>query len=197
MGRRATLDREIILERAADIVLASGITEISIDTLCQQLSMSKKTLYKFFPTKENLQQTIISWFYTHLEEELVRQVASSRGVPADKRFQEFFSYLSTRLSRLDISKFHHLEHQRPDLWSLIVTLRERIITRCISEIVAEGCTDGTFRADLRPELITQSLITLLTYISTPERLIQLQMTPSQCIGSLSSLILHGLIRRLS
>ena len=197
MGRRATLDQEVILERATDLVLANGITEISVDSLCRQLKMSKKTLYKFFPTKELLQHSIISWFYGHLEEDLVRQVALSRGNPAEERLQDFFTYLSTRLARIDISKFYHLEHQRPDLWNSIVTHRERIISICISELVAEGIKEEILRPDLQADFITQSVITLLTYIATPQRLTQLQMTPSQCVASLSSLLLHGLIRRLT
>lgn len=195
VGRQPTIQRETLLERATDLVLVHGIIGITTDTLCKEIHMSKKTLYRFFSTKEALQHAIISWFFSHMGQYLISHTAKTKGQPADARFRDFLTHLTARLTRIDISKFRHLETQRPDLWDHIVSERERILSVIITEIVEDGRQDGTFRTDLTTEFITLSLISLITNIATPEHLVRWGMTPSACVESLSSLLLQGVVRR--
>jgi len=47
-------DRERILEAAAHRFMELGISKVTLDEIASDLRMSKKTMYKHFPSKEHL-----------------------------------------------------------------------------------------------------------------------------------------------
>lgn len=51
--------KEIILENATQIFLKFGLHKISMDELADQIGVSKKTIYNYFGSKENLLEAII------------------------------------------------------------------------------------------------------------------------------------------
>ena len=55
-----------ILSEGFASVSKSGVRAFTVDAFSKHISMSKKTIYKFFPTKENLINSIVSVSYTHL-----------------------------------------------------------------------------------------------------------------------------------
>ena len=50
---------EQILSEGFESVSERGVRAFTVDALSKRLAMSKKTIYKFFPTKENLIQGIV------------------------------------------------------------------------------------------------------------------------------------------
>jgi AcrR family transcriptional regulator len=48
-----------ILSEGFESVADGGVRAFTVDALSKRLAMSKKTIYKFFPTKENLIHSIM------------------------------------------------------------------------------------------------------------------------------------------
>lgn len=53
-GKNKHILKERILKHATMLFYANGVKMIKMDTIAKDLSISKKTLYLFFPTKEDL-----------------------------------------------------------------------------------------------------------------------------------------------
>ena len=51
---RSERARVAILEAAADLLLAHGMTEVSMDAVAERAGVSKSTIYRWWPTKEML-----------------------------------------------------------------------------------------------------------------------------------------------
>ena len=51
--------KERILKQAEQLFLQFGYSKVTMDEIAANLGMSKKTLYKFFPSKEELVREII------------------------------------------------------------------------------------------------------------------------------------------
>ena len=51
--------KDRILTRAEEMFLRFGYSKVTMDEIAANLGMSKKTLYKFFPSKEELVREII------------------------------------------------------------------------------------------------------------------------------------------
>lgn len=54
VGKNKHILKERILKHATMLFYANGVKMIKMDTIAKDLSISKKTLYLFFPTKEDL-----------------------------------------------------------------------------------------------------------------------------------------------
>ena len=52
--------KDRILTRAEEMFLKSGYSKVTMDEIASNLGMSKKTLYKYFSSKEELVKEIIS-----------------------------------------------------------------------------------------------------------------------------------------
>ncbi|MGE5335771.1 MAG: TetR/AcrR family transcriptional regulator, partial [Nitrososphaerota archaeon] len=62
--------RRRILAGAEKLFTTYGYSRVSMDELAAELGMSKKTLYKHFPTKEALLLQVIEAFYAQLNADI-------------------------------------------------------------------------------------------------------------------------------
>src|ERR1019366_1796448 len=51
---RSEKARQAILEAAAELLLARGLSAVSMDAVAEQAGVSKATIYRWWPTKETL-----------------------------------------------------------------------------------------------------------------------------------------------
>src|ERR1039458_10796037 len=51
---RSERARKAILEAAAELLLARGLSAVSMDAVAEQAGVSKATIYRWWPTKETL-----------------------------------------------------------------------------------------------------------------------------------------------
>ena len=59
-----------ILEAATDRFMAAGLYKVTMDEIASDLRMSKKTVYKFFPSKELLLKAIVQSLMHRVESEV-------------------------------------------------------------------------------------------------------------------------------
>jgi len=52
---------EVILQKSLDLFIEFGIRNVSIDTICNELRISKKTFYSYFKQKEDLVDAILTY----------------------------------------------------------------------------------------------------------------------------------------
>ena len=67
MTEDITSQEEQILELGFDLFTQEGIRSFTVESLAQQLGISKKTIYKFFPTKEILIEKYIDHYMVTIE----------------------------------------------------------------------------------------------------------------------------------
>ena len=61
-----------ILEEGFDSVSSSGVRAFTVDALSRRMAISKKTIYKFFPTKDKLIRAIMHFAMNHVDSIFVR-----------------------------------------------------------------------------------------------------------------------------
>ncbi|HIC37618.1 MAG TPA: TetR/AcrR family transcriptional regulator, partial [Candidatus Marinimicrobia bacterium] len=64
-----------ILEEGFDSVAETGVRAFTVESLAKRLAMSKKTIYKFFPTKEKLIRSIMQFVFTQINSTFKRVMA--------------------------------------------------------------------------------------------------------------------------
>lgn len=75
--RLAALHREIILESARDLFLQRGYDAVSLDDLCQASSYSRRTIYKYFQSKEDIYLHLIYQGLAALDKALITALHST------------------------------------------------------------------------------------------------------------------------
>ncbi|MGM9606021.1 MAG: TetR/AcrR family transcriptional regulator [Oscillospiraceae bacterium] len=89
--------KDKIIEESIRSLQQEGL-RFSVDTLAEKLKISKKTVYKYFPTKEALAAAMYEKYYTDLNDEIQRLV--QRNASAEELLHCYFD--SARMVRKEI-----------------------------------------------------------------------------------------------
>ena len=90
--------KERILELSRDRFFKMGFNKVTLDEISGELGISKKTMYKFFPSKEELVRTIIRMTLRSAQKEVER--ITTQDKPFVHRLAEVMMFMGKMTSRL-------------------------------------------------------------------------------------------------
>lgn len=151
--------REKIITTAQQKMVAVGIRSVSIDDICHELGMSKKTFYVYFGSKDDLIQAILDFHYDVVHARMRTFIDSHQSMwdvirlgaeyLAGKRGEHKFPPFI-----YDLNKYYHTlaKDYNARILSLNKQMMQRVVERCIDEQI--------FRAELNIELAALMLAKL-------------------------------------
>ena len=141
--------REKIIELAMEKMKQVGIKSISIDDLCHEIGISKKTFYVYFDAKDNL---VAAMLRKH-EDNLVNGVKMT--VEGKTVLELLLSFMQIAGETKDVRRVPPLVHDLKKYYPILYKEhleRVRTFARDIMrEQIARGVEEGLFRADLDVE----------------------------------------------
>lgn len=138
--------RSNIISTAGSLFLRYGIKSVSVDDICKELGMSKKTLYTYFPQKEDLVEAMLA---------ASREIGRAQVRENIRNFntQQRLTQLEQIIHKLDgircapplvfdLQKYYPLLFKKH-----LESVQEGMQVDC-EEMIQQGMVDGMFRADL-------------------------------------------------
>jgi len=151
--------REKIVRTAQQKMMEVGIRSVSIDDICHELGMSKKTFYVYFATKDDLIQAILDYHYEEVRAGMQRFVDSYSTmwdglrkcieqlaqVPDVRQFPPFI---------YDLNKYYTAlaKNYNARILALNKQVMASVVQRCVDE--------GLFRKELDVEMASRMLARL-------------------------------------
>lgn len=171
----ATVHRDAILKAAKELFLQKGFAESTIDDLSRASGYSRRTLYAYFTSKEDMLHNIVAEGLETLKEELTMAIAVPKAAPkagSEKPFQaaseDFVSRfravfqamhrycLSQPLSAKAISSpVTAPRTEEPSEASLRIFALGNEINAMLTEFLSEGVRTGSVRNTINPALSVQ------------------------------------------
>lgn len=144
-----------------------GIRSVSIDDICHELGMSKKTFYVYFATKDDLIQAILDSHCAKVEHGMEQFFASCESLwNAIERVMEQLSSMSD--VRRSLPFVHDLNKYYPAMakkhYEDIFALHERAMRR----VIVQGKQEGLFRQTIDDDLAANLLARLHTDVIQDE-----------------------------
>ena len=148
-----TETRERILMAAHDLFYKYGIRSITMDDIAKQLSVSKKTIYRFFEEKDEIvYATCTNDLNDHYHdcEEIFNNskdaVHEMMGVM--KHVSEMFSRMNPNLF-FDLQKFH------PGSWKAFRNFKENKMMAMVENNLRRGIKEGLYRPDINIKVLAK------------------------------------------
>lgn len=152
--------RTEILEAAEELFSALGMDAVSMEDVAEKALLSRRTLYRYFPTKENLAGALQVRALERLASLFAAAEAAAAPSGRDRiwalgvafgrfGFEEPSTFRSLRLCRSPESTVIQPGSQ----WEGIIELNQTL-EKQMSRILREGMDDGSLREDLDPEVTT-------------------------------------------
>jgi AcrR family transcriptional regulator len=158
--------KEKIFAFCQDRFIREGFASTSVDELSADLSISKKTFYKYFSGKEDIVQQIMDRFMETIRANVERILLSDRS--AVEKFSEVITMIATNASRLIPAFGRDLQRRMPHLWKQIEEFRRQRIAEVFTRLNLQGIQEGTMRPDMNPRVFLMSVLASIDRIMQPE-----------------------------
>ena len=142
--------RQHIVAEALTLFLHRGLQAVTMDDLAATLTMSKKTVYKWFPSKANLVQAAVKVYTGRFRTELVRHMTRSRT--AMEELLTLFHWIEQQQNRQFLQE---LKLHFPEGWQLWLDHWNGFVCNHIRRNLCWGMLQHQYRPDLDVELLSR------------------------------------------
>jgi len=184
--------RTRILNKAREHFFRSGFTKVTTDEIAAELGMSKKTLYKFFPSKEKLLRGAVE---THLKETEVgiQRVLRDGRIDFVEKLKRLMKFIGEQLSRLGKPFIHDVRRNAPEVWREVDEFRRTRILSEFGKLFKQGAQKGVFRSDFDLQLILMMYTSAVQEMVNPEVLSQLPNSAAEVVDTIIKVIFEGML----
>jgi len=185
----------IIMKTSIKMFMEYGIQAVSVDDICREIGISKKTLYKEFSTRDELNRKSLEYFFDNMEISLSDKIKArvSENPETEELFTFFFTLVAEQFTSINTKALEQMEYKKPEIWRLVQTRRHHLIGTNLKLMLDYAESRNEINPQLPRELIISIVATLIREQATPTNIIRMNMTPVQFIESLASLLTKGIL----
>jgi AcrR family transcriptional regulator len=139
-----------IIKTAGELFFRLGIRSVSIDDICRELGMSKKTFYVYFASKDELIEQMLDANVAHMEQKMSTTIESSdfRGI-----LRKFTQWIATE--KEDVRKVpqlvYDLKKYYPQQYNAFQRHSFETQQHYIEQFIERGMESGLVRANINKE----------------------------------------------
>jgi AcrR family transcriptional regulator len=182
-------DRQRIIDKASEKFLESGITKVTLDEVASELGISKKTVYKFFPSKDVLLQTIVRMMLGHVEREVTAIVHSED--PFERKLTSLLTLIGRLIRRIGKQFQLDLQRMAPDLWIEIDTFRKERVLIQVKQMFDQAKRENIFRSDLNIDLFYLTFISTVQGVINPKTLAENSFSAEEAFRGIIRILFEG------
>lgn len=183
-------DKEKILLFARDRFFKEGFYKTSMDELARELKMSKKTIYKYFPSKEKLVEEVVDELLKEYSGKLLGVL--EEDIDAISKIQKLLGILSSLFLKISDKWLQDMQYHTPHLWAKIDAFRTRIMYKNIGKIFQQGKEEGLFQ-DRPVELLLVIFVSSMRAIVSPDFLLNNKFSFSQAVEQAFQILFNGIL----
>jgi len=155
-----------ILRESSRLFVKYGIRSMSMDDLCRELGISKKTLYQYVGNKADLISQTLEYVVSQATETL--KEAEQSGCNAVDQLLAVSRKISGDMHNLNPSLTFDLQKYYPEIYRKFTLRKKEIIFKEVMGNMQRGIQEGLYREDLPAELVARLYVHKLEYINDPE-----------------------------
>ncbi len=187
---RTDKKRTEILQAASDVFARKAFHEVRTDEIAEEAGVGKGTLYRYFPTKDDLFYASVLAGFDELER-VLESLRNRNDPPADTVAQLAREVLRIFWSRPSFSMVLHSHAQRFRVREREMHRRREGLVRFVRETVARGAARGDFRP-VDPRIAAEMFLGMVRgaifYRNASD-------TPAALVKTLTGTFVNGISRR--
>jgi AcrR family transcriptional regulator len=183
--------KERILHQAGEMFHQFGFSRVTMEEIAAELGMSKKTIYKFFPGKEQLLKEMVTGMRCKLED-YVEELWGNNEISFLEKLKNLMNYIGSRSTDFRGPLAHDLQKNFPQLWEEINESRRTHSLQKFNLLINEGMEKGIFRKDIDQQIIVLLYMNAIQGILNTDVLAQLPFTTNQIFESIIRVFLEGI-----
>jgi AcrR family transcriptional regulator len=183
--------RARIIAAYKDQAARRGFSRVTIDDLVDLTGISKRTIYRYFSSKDEIAEGVVDDFLAVLEQKIEAALASAAG-PEEKLFS-VITVITGNIKLVEPLFLYDLHKYYPHLWEKIERFRAERIQQVFERFLAAGEQD-IFR-NVHPKIFTTALLASIRAVVNPMFVIENQLHMEETIQSLFTIFLYGIVKK--
>lgn len=179
--------RELILQTASRMFLMSGVRNVSIDEVCSELRISKKTFYTHFAQKEDLVEAVINYDGNKRMEKYEKNLKGKNAIDAlifiIKEIRKDAD-CTPHLLWNDVQKFY------PKVFERHSNEKMNAIRMGFEHNLDQGIREGYYRDDLDVELVSLFHAVQIKHSFEEMKQVNVKYTKKRLLDFFIDLIIH-------
>ncbi len=183
-------EKQKILDESTKVFMQEGFYKTPMDEIAKSLKISKKTIYKYFDSKEILVKEVVHNFLLQ-NKFLIQDILGSDDDAVTKAFN-LFQHLGKILLRVSNKWIEDLQAHYQDLWKEIDEFRTKMMLANIAKLINQGKNEG-FIVDYPTDIIVMFFVSSVRGIINPDFLIQHKLEPETIMPPTISLLMNAIL----
>jgi len=184
--------RDRILQEARTQYEQIGFARVSMDDIASSLSISKKTLYHHFDSKEELIRAVLQCNLSEIDAGL-KAIHHDAGCGILEKLRRLVSFITNVYSKLSPNLLHDLRKSQPEVWNKIQEHRKCQMDTDFVELIRNGQKQGLFRSDIDERLFLRIYMAAVQDVLQPGTLSEMPFPPQEVYATLSRIFFEGFL----
>ncbi len=185
--------RDRILNSVREHILKYGFRKFTVDDICTDLKTSKKTIYKYFNSKDDIISEIVD---AHIEADkanTIKAIESGSNL-YDKLSSAILCYYQYSIP---LKLVYELEQFYPKQWSKVTELfqfKQKLLEALIEEGMKEGSINNEVNIDVIMLIFQKTIPAIIDYeflVSHDRK----RMTVNHMLEELCKIIFYGILKK--
>jgi AcrR family transcriptional regulator len=181
-----------ILRKAHELFRTHGFSKVTTDDLATELGISKKTLYHYFSSKEELLRESVYLMRDEMAA-AVERVADDREMDVVEKFKLMLTTVGTKLATMRRPFFEDIRRKAPDLWRELEDFRRDRILKTFDRLISEGSRKGMLRKRIDPHIFVLMFYAVVQNILNPDVMSQLSQSPDEAFTMITTVLIEGVL----
>ena len=179
-----------IVELTEEKFFREGFYKTTMDEVASDLKMSKKTIYKFFPSKDDLVKAIAKHFMEGMKKKIIPALNSDKN--AIEKLAELNSILAKTSEKISSKRMDEIRKHFPSLWTEIDNFRTKMMFGNITKVIDQGKAEDLFIAYPTP-IIMNTLVSSVRAIVNPEFILNNNFSISEAALYAFKVVIGGIV----
>lgn len=182
--------REKIIAAMKEMAFIRGFSRVTVDELAGRTGISKRTIYRYFDSKNEIVSAVLEDFMSAVEMK-VQQVLDSPYDPV-KKIENVVHVVSQSAMLIQSPALYDLQKHYPGLWDKIEQFRAQKVQLVFEKIITDNIQDN-FRA-IEDKIFTTALLASIKAVINPSFILENNLTLKETIQVLFTIFMHGIVK---
>lgn len=183
-------EKQKILDGSTKVFMQEGFYKTPMDEIAKRLRISKKTIYKYFESKEILVKEVVHNFLLQ-NKSIIQDILDSDDDAVTKAFN-LFQHLGKILLNIRNKWLEDIQGHYQSLWKEIDEFRTKMMLANISRLINQGKNEG-YIVDYPTDIIVMFFVSSIRGIINPDFIIQRKLEPESIMKPTINLLMNAIL----
>jgi AcrR family transcriptional regulator len=183
-------EKQKILDESTKIFLQEGFYKTPMDEIARELKISKKTIYKYFDSKDTLVKEVVLNFLEQNKNNILNLLNENND--AVTKCFNLFQYFGKLLVSINDKWIRDIQEHYRYLWKEIDEFRTKMMLANISILIEQGKAEG-FIVDYPTNIIVTFFISSVRGIINPDFIVEQKLEPKTILNPTINLLMNAIL----